>query len=85
MVPVCYDGGRKNKQRRNMATRYEYKVTVSHYTSFYDEDVTDNFGEPIANPTEEDREQFAQSNWGGSFDTDFDTESVELYDSEDED
>ena len=68
-----------------MATRYEYKVVVSHYVTFYDEDVTDDRDEPIENPTEEQREAFAQRNWGGSFDTDFESESVELYDTTEED
>ena len=66
-----------------MATRYEYEVNVTHYVSFYDEDVVadGSFGGDPDNVTDSDRENFAQYNWGSEYDTDFSTDGVSFYDS----
>ena len=68
-----------------MSTRYEYKVTVDHYVEFYDEDVAREAGVQTEYLTDEHREAFAQSHWGGDYDTDFDCANVEECDTTEED
>ena len=54
--------------------KYTYKVTVDHYVTFTDSDVEDSGDFEGSDP-----EEFAQSRWGGEYETDFDRISVELY------
>lgn len=66
-----------------MAKRYVYDVKVTHTVVFTDSDLEDaGYG---ARPfTDEDREKFAEENWGSDYDTDFSTDSVTLFDVEED-